>query len=50
MYKIEIWLRSANAETAEKLKVRVLDALSDGETSKDNTRAKMPEFELKKRN
>ena len=49
MYKIELWLRSANAEVAEKLKVRMLDALSDGEASKENSRVKMPDFEFKRR-
>lgn len=49
MYKIELWLRSANADTAEILRVRMLDALSDGETSKENTRVKMPDFDFKKR-
>jgi hypothetical protein len=50
MFKLELWLRSANPETAEKMRVRMLDALSDGEASKENNRLKMPEFDFKKRN
>jgi hypothetical protein len=49
VYKIELWLRSGNAEVADKLRARMLDALSDGENSKPNSRAKMPDFEYKRR-
>jgi hypothetical protein len=49
MYKIELWLRSGNVEIADRIKVRMLDALSDGEASKPNSRVKMPEFEYNRR-
>jgi hypothetical protein len=49
MYKIELWLRSGNVETADRIKARMLDALSDGEASKPNSRVKMPEFEYNRR-
>lgn len=49
MYKLELWLRTGNAEVADKLRVRMLDALTDGEASKPNSRVKLPEFEYKRR-
>ena len=49
MYKLELWLRTGNAEVADKLRVRMLDALTDGEASKPNSRYKLPEFEYKRR-
>ena len=49
MYKIELWLRSGNADTAEKMRVRLLDALTDGEAAKENYRSKSLEFDFKKR-
>jgi Eukaryotic initiation factor 4E len=48
MYKIELWLRSGNAEVGDKLRVRMLDVLTDGESSKPG--AKIPfDFEFKRR-
>ena len=49
MYKLELWLRTGNGELADKLRTRMLDALTDGEASKPNSRAKLPEFEYKRR-
>jgi hypothetical protein len=49
MYKLELWLRSGNADTAEKMRVRLLDALTDGEAAKENHRSKTLEFDFKKR-
>lgn len=43
MFRIELWLRSGNAEVAERIKTRMTDALVFG------TRLRPPEFDFKKR-
>ena len=50
MYKLELWLRSGTIETADKIRARMLDALSDSDVSKLNSKNKMPDFEYKRRN
>jgi hypothetical protein len=49
MFRIELWLRSHNQDSAEKIKMRMIDALTDGEASKTGSKVKIPEFEFKKR-
>ena len=51
MFRLELWVRSgsSNQEVADKLRVRLADALSDGEASKPNSKVRVPEFEFKKR-
>jgi len=49
MFRLELWVKSGNQEVADKLRVRLADALSDGESSKPNSKARVPEFEFKKR-
>ncbi|CAM9286891.1 unnamed protein product, partial [Ectocarpus fasciculatus] len=34
MFKIEIWMRTASAETGERIRLKLLDALTDNEASK----------------
>ena len=49
VYKLELWLRSSNDEVADKIRIRLSDALTDGEASKPGGRNKNPDFEYKKR-
>jgi Eukaryotic initiation factor 4E len=48
MYKIELWLRSGNAEVADKLRLRMIEAITDGETSKGGGKNPL-DFEFKRR-
>ena len=41
--KIEVWLRTRNVEIVDRIKVRMLDAITDGESSKPNARG-IPDF------
>jgi hypothetical protein len=42
-------VRSADQAVADKLRVRLADALTDGEASKPNAKVRVPEFEFKRR-
>ena len=44
--KIEVWLRTRNVEIVDRIKVRMLDAITDGESSKPNARG-IPDFQYK---
>jgi hypothetical protein len=44
--KIEVWLRTRNIEIVDRIKVRMLDAITDGESSKSNPRG-IPDFQYK---
>ena len=46
MFRLELWVRSADQAVADKLRVRLYDALTDGESSKPNSKARVPEFEV----
>lgn len=46
MFRLELWVRSADQTVADKLRVRLYDALTDGEASKPNSKARVPEFEV----
>jgi hypothetical protein len=50
MFKLELWLRSCTAEVGDKLRIKLLDALTDNEASKPNSKMKLPEFDYKRRN
>lgn len=46
--KIELWLKSRNTEIADRIKVRMLDAITDGEASKQQGQSRgLPEFQFK---
>ena len=49
MFRLELWVKSGDKEIADKMRVRLSNALSDGESSKPNSKARVPEFEFKKR-
>mmetsp|Transcript_2995 Transcript_2995/g.4549 ORF Transcript_2995/g.4549 Transcript_2995/m.4549 type:complete len:186 (-) Transcript_2995:134-691(-) len=42
--KLEVWLRTKNTEIVDRIKVRMLDALTDGESSKPNPPRGLPDF------
>lgn len=48
MFRLELWLRSGNQEIGERIRLRLLDALSEGDGSRGN-KSKVPEFEYKRR-
>mmetsp|Transcript_26931 Transcript_26931/g.27163 ORF Transcript_26931/g.27163 Transcript_26931/m.27163 type:complete len:190 (+) Transcript_26931:122-691(+) len=45
MYRLELWYRSKNKDVGERLRLRLLDALTDGEAAKNPRGA--PEFSVK---
>lgn len=45
--KIELWLKSRNVEMAERIKSRMLDAITDGDSSKQSNTQKQPDFQFK---
>jgi hypothetical protein len=45
--KIEVWFRSRVPELADRIKVRMLDALTDGESSKPGASRGIPDFQYK---
>jgi hypothetical protein len=49
MFRLELWVKSGNQEVADKIRVRLNNALSDGEASKPNSKTRVPEFEFKRR-
>ena len=49
MFKLELWLRAGTSEVADKIRSKMLDALSDNEFSKPNSRTKMPDFDYRRR-
>lgn len=49
MFRLELWVRSPDQAVADRLRVRLCDALTDGEASKPNAKVRVPEFEFKKR-
>ena len=49
MVKIELWLRTSNPEIGERVRVRLMDALTDNEFSKAPNKG-MPEFSFKAHN
>ncbi|CAE7713398.1 Eif4e2, partial [Symbiodinium microadriaticum] len=42
--KVEVWLRTRNLEIADRIKARLLDAITDGESSKPSARG-IPNFQ-----
>jgi len=48
-YKIELWLRSSDESICMKIKNKLSDALTDGESGKTQSKVKAPEFEIMKR-
>lgn len=49
MFRLELWVKSGNQEVADKMRVRLNNALTDGESNKPNSKARVPEFEFKRR-
>jgi hypothetical protein len=47
MFRLELWTRSSSEVTANLLKSRLNDVLSDGESSKANSKVRPLEFEFK---
>jgi len=48
MFRLELWVNSSNQENAERMRLRLYDALTDGEASKPNSKVRVPEFDFKK--
>ena len=48
LFRLELWLKSGNQEVGERIRLRLVDALTEGDGSKGN-KAKVPEFEYKRR-
>lgn len=44
--KIELWLKGRDTEIADRIKIRMLDAITDGESNKQSNRG-IPEFQYK---
>jgi len=49
MFRLEIWVKSGNQEVADKIRVRLGDALTDGEASKPGSKVAAIPFEFKRR-
>lgn len=47
-FRLELWLSSNTPEVADRIRHRLLDALSDGEYSKNGKVRGLPDFEFKK--
>lgn len=45
--KIEVWFATRNAEVVDRIKVRMLDVISDGDSAKYPSRNGVPEFQYK---
>lgn len=51
LFKIELWLRTNNAEVGDRIRAKLLDALTDHEASKPGFNAKqLPDFAFKLHN
>lgn len=48
-YKIELWLRSSDDVVANRIRAKLCEALTDGESSKPQSKVRAPEFEIMKR-
>jgi hypothetical protein len=48
LFKIELWLRSPNAEVGDKIRLRMLEILADGEPTKPGQKPRLPDFEFKR--
>jgi len=49
MFRLELWVKSGNQEIADKVRVRLGDALTDGEASKPGSKIQPIPFEFKRR-
>jgi hypothetical protein len=49
MFRMELWLRNGDQQLADRIKGRMIEALTDGESLNPNTRMRIPEFEFKRR-